>query len=542
MAKVNKVVEVLKHMCKRKTNVMVLLPWMAVVVLIVSINVSSAEDSNARAFPKQFSFVVVGDSRSNEPLIQPEVFKTIIEEIGLLRPAFVVNVGDMILGGTDDEDLIRTEWAEYKKVVADIAVPYYQAAGNHDVWDQRSEDIYKELFGAESLYYSLSYGNSHFVVLNTEMKIVGGQEAWLKQLKWLENELNTHRDKEHIFVFFHKPMFVTFRGTEIRRYHEWQSLFVKHKVSRVFAGHVHNFHQIVRDGVIHTTTGGGGSSIHNIAGGAGNFHHYLNVTVDGKDVHVAILKPGNILSAVSVDEARHTPATEHAPDYRTLFLAHYNGGLDADYSAGGATKAEVVGAKVTEGGQGHPFAESKPSPEAVDVGYSGNREAELSYPAEGNIYPRQGTIEFCLKTAWDWDIKEVPKGNPWHVSVPLPEGGLIRVYTYVHAASKQVSLGLHIRDAQGDHVITYNASPVKEGKSFWKKDEWHHVGASWNAKESRLFLDGRLVAEKSWEPNLSLPPFLLPDARITVGGRPGRAARVLIDELRITDSVNVYGP
>jgi hypothetical protein len=222
-----------------------------------------------------------------------------------------------------------------------------------------------------------------------------------------------------------------------------------------------------------------------------------------------------------------------------LFLAHFDKAVPgADYSAGGQVSASATGG--ARGGESGYFPGTPGG--AADIGYHTPATASLVFPAKGNIDTRQGTIEFFLKAAWDWDIKEVPEGNPRHVSVPLPDGGLIRVYTYIHAPSKKVSLGLHIRDAQGDHVITYNASPVKEGKAFWKKDEWRHVAASWNAKASRLFLDGRLVAEKSWEPNLSLPPFQLPNAMISIGGQGGRATRVLIDELRITDSVNVYGP
>ena len=86
---------------------------------------------------------------------------------------------------------------------------------------------------------------------------------------------------------------------------------------------------------------------------------------------------------------------------------------------------------------------------------------------------------------------------------------------------------------KNDHGIYYRVDPG--AKIFWKKNEWHHVAVSWNAEVSRLFADGELVGEKSWEPALTLAPLL----GTIIVGRYGEqsSSQFLIDELRITDTV-----
>ena len=50
--------------------------------------------------PESFDFIVVGDSNSLEPLVQPDVFKQSIAEFNILKPDLVVEVGDLVLAGS----------------------------------------------------------------------------------------------------------------------------------------------------------------------------------------------------------------------------------------------------------------------------------------------------------------------------------------------------------------------------------------------------------------------------------------------------------
>ena len=130
-------------------------------------------------------FVVMGDNQpeGTGTLGQPDVFKQIVREVNRLQPALVVNCGDHISGYTDDVQLIHRMWDEYFEADAAYTMPSYHAPGNHDVWDDRSEALFRERVG--KLYYSFDQGNCHFIVLDSEdrkhpQQIAGQQLGWLK--------------------------------------------------------------------------------------------------------------------------------------------------------------------------------------------------------------------------------------------------------------------------------------------------------------------------------------------------------------------------
>ena len=254
----------------------------------------------------RFSFVVFGDNRSEEPIIQPKVFRHIIREVNLLHPDFAIDLGDFIRGYTDDETHIRREWDEFRKVTGELTVPLYMAAGNHDIWDEKSHAIYQELFGKDSIYFSFDYGTAHFVFLCTD---IPGQVSRITgaQYDWLAKDLEAARAQERIFVFLHKPLFTKAPSPHVsladypEERDRLRDLLVEHGVDIVFAGHMHYYDQETRDGIVHITTGGAGSNFLEVPG-TGDFYHYLVVTVDGKDVHIAIVKPGSVLPAMGWKE------------------------------------------------------------------------------------------------------------------------------------------------------------------------------------------------------------------------------------------------
>jgi hypothetical protein len=173
-----------------------------------------------------------------------------------------------------------------------VAVPYFLTVGNHDANDLRSEKIYKEqvdLPGHE-LYYSFHAGNSLFIVLDTHLV---GQEKRItgEQYQWLESVLRGS-EQRHRFVFLHHPLYPDEEkgrhfGGSLDRYpderNRLQALFVRHKVTAVFAGHDHLYLRRTVDGVRHVITGGGGAPLY-ASDKDGGFHHYVLMTVDGDRV------------------------------------------------------------------------------------------------------------------------------------------------------------------------------------------------------------------------------------------------------------------
>lgn len=225
--------------------------------------------------PSKFSFVVLGDTQSNH------VFSKIVNLINREKCAFVVHTGDITDHGT------RKEMEKYLKIAKKIRYPVRYARGNHD-----KRNLFREFFG--NSYYSWDYDNCHFVVLDNGYELIGST-----QFAWLENDLSK-TDKPVKIVFMHMPIFSKLKPKHVmgkfsgflgrndgRRL---ESIFVKHKVSHVFTGHIHAYQDLgVHKGVHYTISGGGGAALY-ASPSNGGFYHYLLVTVDNTSVSHKVVR------------------------------------------------------------------------------------------------------------------------------------------------------------------------------------------------------------------------------------------------------------
>jgi len=234
----------------------------------------------------KFTFIVLGDTRSPAPIIQPPMFKRAIQEINLLRPTFAIDVGDLIRGYTNDRDLLIKMWDEFVRVTSEFQVPFFPVAGNHDIKDELSQELYVQYMG--ELYYSFDYGESHFIALNSDMAGFSGKIS-SEQFEWLKNDLAANSKAKNIFVFLHKPLYYQNRDN----WNPIHELLKQYNTRVVFQGDVHQYRKQVIDGIRYIITGGGGAEIGRNRE-TGDFHHYTCVTVDGEDVRLAIIKPGGI--------------------------------------------------------------------------------------------------------------------------------------------------------------------------------------------------------------------------------------------------------
>ena len=236
-----------------------------------------------------FTFAVAGDNRGEIPIEQPEVFKRILRELDVLQPRFVLGTGDLILGYEADQKMIRTEWAEFIRVVNQMSVPYYPVVGNHDVWDEQSRNLWHELFGPT--YFSFDYGNCHFVCLDTEAG-VEGQAFAPEQLQWLEQDLASHREAQHKIVALHVPFWSYDEDLPMWK-RDVHPILVKYGVDFVTGGHTHGYEENVLDGITYVVSGGAGAQT-DANEATGGFHHYLLVNVAGPELTFAMIKPGAI--------------------------------------------------------------------------------------------------------------------------------------------------------------------------------------------------------------------------------------------------------
>ncbi|MCX5757737.1 MAG: metallophosphoesterase, partial [Candidatus Hydrogenedentes bacterium] len=241
-------------------------------------------------------FVVTGDSQSNKQLVfQTDLFKQMIREWNLVKPAFVVEVGDIVLGGSAQG--LPPQWDLFQDTIAQCKPPYFAAPGNHDISDILSEKLWQERMGPTR--YAFSYGNSRFIALDSEEvdapdRLSDGQVAWLKQ----ELETTTARN---IFLFLHQPYFTDHDDPRIvdqtweQRWKYLADIMHGHPVRAVFAGHIHCYRDFgVRDGV-HYAICGGAASFGKGSDDLGNFNHYLLVRVRGEEVDWLVIKPGAVL-------------------------------------------------------------------------------------------------------------------------------------------------------------------------------------------------------------------------------------------------------
>lgn len=235
-----------------------------------------------------------------------------------------------------------------------------------------------------------------------------------------------------------------------------------------------------------------------------NTHGFIGITSDGQNA-----TRNRVRKATGEDSYPHPP--------KLLLSADFDRSLDAD-TADGVVQAQGNGAKRITGGA----PTGKPHSEAADIGYSGDSKAQLSYDVKGKLDVKQGTIAFWVKTKWDWDPKIVKNSrNLVSISLPIP-GNQITVYAYMQANRSLV--GFYMTEDGKQHSCYF---PVT-----WKKDEWHHIAATWNGWRTQLFVDGQRVNREFYGDS----PFKLGQRPTTVfvgGGPTSPASGILIDELQI---------
>jgi hypothetical protein len=273
-----------------------------------------------------FRFVVMGDSRpwgqGEDIITQNEYFLANIDRANASQADFVVNVGDLILGYTPNVELINQQWDAYDKACKRFDIPYISVIGNHDVWDEQSQQIWQRRYGP--LYFSWDHKGCHFIALCSE--IVGQiDEITGKQLKWLETDLGKAASARRIFVFLHKPLW-RYEPAEGEKQNQWERdvhpLLAKYNVDTVFAGHWHQYILCpTMDGVRYVVTGGAGAELGDAYELAGAFFHFVTVDVAGKSSRMKVVTPkgqlasdcvttrkiDNLEKAIYIEPMQHLP-------------------------------------------------------------------------------------------------------------------------------------------------------------------------------------------------------------------------------------------
>jgi hypothetical protein len=200
----------------------------------------------------QFTFAVVSDRTGGH---RDKIFSQAVARVNLLQPQFVMSVGDLIEGYTTKEDSIKSQWDEFDGYVKRFEMPFFYAAGNHDLTNKTMVAKWGERYGKR--YYSFTYKGVLFLVLCSENPPNMGTID-KEQQDWVAKTVNANKDAKWTFVFLHKPIW-TAKDLDKNGWAAVESALAGRKYT-VFCGHVHRYQRFERNGAEYyqlATTGGG---------------------------------------------------------------------------------------------------------------------------------------------------------------------------------------------------------------------------------------------------------------------------------------------
>jgi len=272
------------------------------------------------AAPEQFTFGIVSDLTGGE---REGIFNIAVAQLNLLRPEFVISVGDLIEGDSTDPVVLKAEWDDFDRRAGKLTAPFFHVGGNHDLTGMPLREIWEARFGER--YYWFRYRDVLFLVLDSEdhsaekmaEMFVARKEAirlfeagrdaeahatkymtmpervsgWVgqEQVDYFRDVLAANEDVRWTFVFAHKPVwlregdkpFDALEAALADRPYTW------------FNGHVHAYRhapRLGRDYMVLGTTGG----IQDVKDSA-SFDHVTLVTVTADGPSVANLRLDGIL-------------------------------------------------------------------------------------------------------------------------------------------------------------------------------------------------------------------------------------------------------
>jgi Calcineurin-like phosphoesterase len=291
----------------------------------------------------QFTFIVAGDNRPNgKTSKQPKMLSRIFTDAQSFNPTFFLWCGDTISGHTADGPTLKQQYHVFKTIASKAKRPVFNAPGNHEmdlvVTDPTAKttvempntkliEFYLQFMrpkhARKHAYGAFSYGNSRFIAMSTEevappfvarsagrvvasgLKLDPGYVSQ-EQIAKLKEDLETNKDKDHIFVFMHHPIKPNqaASGLDAATAANLDQIFQAHsKVSYVLAAHEHLYYNANTNTLTPPEWKKGSSPIYLVTGGAGApldhcgdntgycnaFYHYLVFNVDGDKVNVQVI-------------------------------------------------------------------------------------------------------------------------------------------------------------------------------------------------------------------------------------------------------------
>ncbi|MCK0161414.1 metallophosphoesterase family protein [Allomuricauda sp. F6463D] len=269
---------------------------------------------------EDFTFAIISDLTGGE---REGVYTTAIEQLNMLDPTFVVSVGDLIDGGTEDFAQLEKEWNSFDDRTSKLNMPFFHLGGNHDLTNPTMREFWKNRFGPR--YYHFVYENVLFLMMDSEdyeeermieiykarakaLKIINGEIDGVYeeseyynmlersvggmgqvQLDYFTKVLKAYPDVKWTFVLMHKPLWMRIDEKGLEPLEE----VLADREYTVINGHFHSFSNHMRKGHSYTilgTTGGSQNPQDSMA-----FDHVSLVRMEKKPV-ITHLKMEGILN------------------------------------------------------------------------------------------------------------------------------------------------------------------------------------------------------------------------------------------------------
>jgi hypothetical protein len=230
-------------------------------------NIKVADKSN-------FSFAVFGENKGSKFVFE-NMLKLIDHDQAII---FAIDLGGFVESGE------KREYHYFlKQIKSLLSLPVLTVIGNNELMGN-GRSLYYDIFG--SGYYSFQIGKNYFIILDD------AEGFDQKQEKWLKNELDESIDFDNCIVFIHLPLFDPRAGLHNQCLNEKVSskltnIFLKYRVSHVFASHIPGFYEGSWGKIPYTTTGWAGM---NFEGNDAEheYFHFLKVQIRNDSLNVKV--------------------------------------------------------------------------------------------------------------------------------------------------------------------------------------------------------------------------------------------------------------
>ena len=266
---------------------------------------------------EDFTFALISDLNGGE---RDGVYAKAVTLLNRFDPTFVLSVGDLIDGGTEDSLQLTKEWDSFDARTANLKMPFFYLGGNHDLTNTKMRAFWKSRFGPR--YYHFLFDDVLFLMMDSEdfeearmqqiyearaqaLRIISGEvkgnypeseyynmpERTIgamgeEQFEYFASVLAKYSDVKWTFVLMHKPLWMREDNKGLGRLED----LLANRPYTVINGHFHTLSHHLRNDRHYTILGTTGGSQH--AGDSLSMDHITLVRMEAEPVITHIQMDG----------------------------------------------------------------------------------------------------------------------------------------------------------------------------------------------------------------------------------------------------------